>query len=443
MDLDRLKVFSGNANRALTEEICACMGVPVAEASVTHLQRRGRSTSQILENVRGADVFVVQPTCQPVDTNLVELLLLIDALKRASAQRITAVIPYYGYARQDRKDKPRVPISAKLVADLLTTAGASRTLTMDLHAPQIQGFFNCPVDHLFASPVLVNYFQSLELPDLSVVAPDAGGVERSRFFAKRMSSPLAIMDKRREDVNVTEVMHVIGDVRDRTALIVDDIVDTAGTLVKTAEALLDNGARRVFASATHPVLSRAGRGAHLQVAHRTAGGHQFDSAAPGGADLRPDQGAEHRRPAGQGDPLHSRGDLHQPTVHLSRMHGISRLESEAMMDRTTIEAEFRTETGKSVARRLRQNGRIPGILYGGRPAVGLAFLEPQAGAGRAGIGDRTQHDPHGAGGGWRNLQRHARGLAVRTGAQQAAACGFETHRAGPATASHRTRSPPG
>ena len=254
MDSDRLKILGGNANKLLTEEICACLGVPVAEASVTRFSD-GEVYVQILENVRGADVFVVQPTCQPVDTNLVELLLLIDALKRASAQRITAVIPYYGYARQDRKDKPRVPISAKLVADLLTTAGASRTLTLDLHASQIQGFFNCPVDHLFASPVLVSYFQSLDLPDLSVVAPDAGGVERSRSFAKKVNAPLAIMDKRREEVNVAEVMHVIGDVRDRTALIVDDIVDTAGTLVKAAEALLDNGARRVFASATHAVLS--------------------------------------------------------------------------------------------------------------------------------------------------------------------------------------------
>ena len=254
MDSDRLKILGGNANRPLTEEICACLGVPVAEASVTRFSD-GEVYVQILENVRGADVFVVQPTCQPVDTNLVELLLLIDALKRASAQRITAVIPYYGYARQDRKDKPRVPISAKLVADLLTTAGASRTLTLDLHASQIQGFFNCPVDHLFASPVLVSYFRSLNLADLTVVSPDAGGVERSRSFAKKVNAPLAIMDKRREEVNVAEVMHVIGDVRDRTALIVDDIVDTAGTLVKAAEALLDNGARRVFASASHAVLS--------------------------------------------------------------------------------------------------------------------------------------------------------------------------------------------
>jgi len=254
MDPDRVKIFTGNANRPLAEEIAAKLGLPLGQASVRRFSD-GEVYLQVLENVRGADVFVVQPTCHPVDTSLVELLLLLDALKRASAQRITAVMPYYGYARQDRKDKPRVPISAKLIADLLTTAGASRTLTMDLHAPQIQGFFNIPVDHLFASPVLVTHFKSLDLPDLTIVAPDAGGVERSRFFAKRMSAPLAIMDKRREDVNVAEVMHVIGDVRGRTALIVDDIVDTAGTLVKAAEALLDNGARRVYASATHPVLS--------------------------------------------------------------------------------------------------------------------------------------------------------------------------------------------
>ncbi len=254
MPSDRLRIFSGNANRALSEEICAYLKVPLGNAQVKRFSD-GEVYIQILENVRGADVFVVQPTCQPVDTNLLELLLIIDAMKRSSAERITAVIPYYGYARQDRKDKPRVPISAKLVADLLTTAGANRTLTLDLHAPQIQGFFNCPVDHLFASPVLVDYFKRLDLPDLTVVSPDAGGVERSRFYAKKMSAPLAIMDKRREDVNVAEVMHVIGDVRDRTALITDDIIDTAGTLVKAAEALLDNGARRVYAGATHAVLS--------------------------------------------------------------------------------------------------------------------------------------------------------------------------------------------
>jgi ribose-phosphate pyrophosphokinase len=211
--------------------------------------------SQILENVRGADVFVVQPCTQPVDYHLMELLLMIDAFKRASAWRITAVIPYYCYARQDRKDKPRVPISAKLVADLLETAGASRALTLDLHAPQIQGYFNAPVDHLYASPVIVEYFKKKSLPNLVVVSPDAGGVERARAFAKKLDAPLAIVDKRRVDVDVAEVMNLIGDVRGRTALVVDDIIDTAGTLVKTAEALLAEGATSVYAAATHAVMS--------------------------------------------------------------------------------------------------------------------------------------------------------------------------------------------
>jgi ribose-phosphate pyrophosphokinase len=254
MQTDRLKIFTGNANRPLAEEICAHLNVPLGQCLVKRFSD-GEVYLQILENVRGADVFVVQPTSNPGDRHLMELLLLLDALKRASAERITAVIPYYGYARQDRKDKPRVPISSKLVADLLTAAGASRALTMDLHAPQIQGFFNIPVDHLFATPVLVEYFQSLNLPDLTVVSPDAGGVERARFFAKNLDAPLAIVDKRREEVNVAEVMHVIGDVKDRTVLIVDDIVDTAGTLVKNAEALLYRGAKKVWATASHAVLS--------------------------------------------------------------------------------------------------------------------------------------------------------------------------------------------
>jgi ribose-phosphate pyrophosphokinase len=215
----------------------------------------GETHFQLLENVRGADVFVVQPTCHPVDRNLVELLIMMDALRRASAGRITVVAPYYGYARQDRKDRPRVAITSKLVADLLVTAGANRALFVDLHAAQIQGFFNIPVDHLFASPVLVGYFRELELPDLTVVSPDAGGVERARFFAKKLEVPLAIVDKRRTDINVTEVMNVIGDVRDRTCLILDDIVDTAGTLVKTVDALLAQGANKVYACASHPVLS--------------------------------------------------------------------------------------------------------------------------------------------------------------------------------------------
>jgi len=251
---DKFKIFCGTANEALTDEICNFLGMERGKATVTRFSD-GEVYIQVMENVRGADVFVVQPTCFPVDEHLMELLLLVDALKRASARRITTVIPYYGYARQDRKDKPRVPVSSKLIADLLTTAGAHRALVVDLHAPQIQGFFNIPVDHLFASPVLVDYFKKMQLPNLTVVSPDAGGVERARFFAKKIDAALAIVDKRRTDMNVAEVMHVIGDVKGRTCLIIDDIIDTAGTLVKTADALSSAGASKVFACASHPVLS--------------------------------------------------------------------------------------------------------------------------------------------------------------------------------------------
>jgi ribose-phosphate pyrophosphokinase len=251
---EKFKIFCGTANEALTDEICAFLGMERGKATVTRFSD-GEVYIQVMENVRGADVFVVQPTCFPVDEHLMELLLLVDALKRASARRITTVIPYYGYARQDRKDKPRVPVSSKLIADLLTTAGAHRALVVDLHAPQIQGFFNIPVDHLFASPVLVDYFKKMQLPHLTVVSPDAGGVERARFFAKKIDAALAIVDKRRTDMNVAEVMHVIGDVKGRNCLIIDDIIDTAGTLVKTADALLSAGATKVYACASHPVLS--------------------------------------------------------------------------------------------------------------------------------------------------------------------------------------------
>jgi ribose-phosphate pyrophosphokinase len=251
---DKFKIFCGTANPTLAKAICKYVGVPLGQAEHGQFSD-GETRFQILENVRGADVFVVQPCSHPVDFNLMQLLLMIDAFKRASAWRITAVIPYYPYARQDRKDRPRVAISAKLVADLLETAGSSRVLTLDLHAPQIQGYFNIPVDHLFASPVLVEYFQKMNLGPMTIVSPDAGGVERARYFAKRMDAPLAIVDKRRIDVNVSEVMNLIGDVSGRPALIIDDIIDTAGTLVKTAEALLDNGATKVFAACTHPVLS--------------------------------------------------------------------------------------------------------------------------------------------------------------------------------------------
>ncbi len=261
---DKFKIFCGTANEPLCDEVCNFLGMARGQAFVTRFAD-GEAYVQIQENVRGADVFVMQPTCRTggkndaksktVDEHLMELLLILDALKRASARRITAVIPYYGYARQDRKDKPRVPISSKLVADLLTTAGANRALVIDPHTMQLQGFFNIPVDHLFASPVLVDHFRKLNLPNLTVVSPDAGGVERARFFAKKMDAALAIVDKRRVEMNVAEVMHVIGDVHGRTCLVIDDLIDTAGTLVKTAVALLENGASSVYACCSHPVLS--------------------------------------------------------------------------------------------------------------------------------------------------------------------------------------------
>ncbi len=250
---NELKVFAGSANPDLADDICEHLGCKLGECLTTRFAD-GELYFQILENVRGADVFAVQPTCPPVNDNLVELMLMIDAFRRSSARRITAVLPYFGYARQDRKDKPRVPISSKVVSDVLAL-NSDRLLTMDLHAAQIQGFFNIPVDHLFAAPVLVEFFQKLSLPSLTVVSPDAGGVERSRAFAKRLEGELAIIDKRRNAANVAEVMNVIGDVKGRSALIVDDMVDTAGTLVNTVEALREAGARDVYACATHGVLS--------------------------------------------------------------------------------------------------------------------------------------------------------------------------------------------
>src|ERR1700724_3433401 len=251
---EKFKIFSGTANEPLADEICNFLGMQRGQAQVIRF-RDGECYVQIQENVRGADVFVLQPTCRPVDEHLMELLLITGALKRSWARRITGVIPYFGYARQDRKDKPRSPISSKLVADLLTTAGAHRALIVDLHTPQLQGFFNIPVDHLFASPVLVDHFRKLALPNLTVVSPDAGGVERARFFAKKVDAALAIVDKRRMEMNVAEVMNVIGDVNGRTCLVIDDLIDTAGTLVKTVAALLQHGATDVYACCSHPVLS--------------------------------------------------------------------------------------------------------------------------------------------------------------------------------------------
>ena len=249
-----LKVFSGNAHPALTREICGHLSVPLGQAFVGRFPD-GEVRIQIQENVRGADVFVIQPTCCPVNDSLMELLIMLDAFRRASAERITAVIPYYGYARQDRKDRPRVPISSKLVADLLTSAGADRVLALDLHAGQIQGYFNIPVDHLYATPVTVDYFRKLRLRNLVVVSPDTGGVERARAFAKRLKAPLAIIDKRREDADVVEMMNVIGDVSGKVCLISDDMIDTGGTLVRGANALFDKGAEKVYACCTHGVFA--------------------------------------------------------------------------------------------------------------------------------------------------------------------------------------------
>ena len=249
-----LMVFSGNANLALAQEICAYLGQKLGEATVSSFSD-GEIRVKIEENVRGADVFVVQSCCQPVNDSLMELLIIIDALKRSSANRITAVIPYFGYARQDRKDEPRVPISAKLVADLISTAGTDRVLTMDLHAGQIQGFFNVPVDHLYALPVLLDYITKKQFKDLVVVSPDAGGVERARAFAKRLQTNLAIIDKRREGPNQTQIMNIIGDVDGKIVLLLDDMIDTAGTIVQGAQACADKGALEVWTACTHAVLT--------------------------------------------------------------------------------------------------------------------------------------------------------------------------------------------
>jgi ribose-phosphate pyrophosphokinase len=249
-----LKVFSGSAHQTLTKEIAEFLGIPVGQARLRRFPD-SEVSFQIDENIRGADVFIVQPTCTPVDQHIMELLVMIDAFKRSSAARITAVIPYYGYARQDRKDKPRVPISAKLVANLLSAAGTNRVLTMDLHKAQIQGFFDIPVDHLFAAPVIIEYLGRTDSPKLTIVSPDAGGAERARAYAKRLDAELAVIDKRRTDDGTTEVMNVIGDVEGRICILQDDIIDTAGTIQKAANALQAAGAERVLACAVHPVLS--------------------------------------------------------------------------------------------------------------------------------------------------------------------------------------------
>ena len=254
MNGGQLKLFSGSAHPALAHEIADFLGVPMGHARLQRFPDTEVSF-QIDENIRGTDVFVVQPTCADVDRSIMELCVMIDAFRRSSASRITAVIPYYGYARQDRKDKPRVPISAKLVANLLSAAGTNRVLTMDLHKAQIQGFFDIPVDHLFAAPVIIEYCARLQMENLTIVSPDAGGAERARAYAKRLGGELAIVDKRRTEDGTAEVMNVVGDVQGRTCILQDDIIDTAGTIQKAAQALKDAGAARVLACAVHGVLS--------------------------------------------------------------------------------------------------------------------------------------------------------------------------------------------
>ncbi len=249
-----VKIFAGSAHPQLASEIAEFLGVELGQARL----RRFPDTEvsfQIDENIRGTDVFIVQPTCAPVDEHLIELLIMVDAFRRSSAARITAVVPYYGYGRQDRKDKPRVPISAKLVANILSAAGTNRVLTMDLHKAQIQGFFDIPVDHLFAAPVVIDYLSRQSYPRLTIVAPDAGGAERARAYAKRLDAELAVIDKRRSDDGTAEVMNVIGEVGGRTCVIADDIIDTAGTIQKAAQALKEAGADRVIACAVHGILS--------------------------------------------------------------------------------------------------------------------------------------------------------------------------------------------
>lgn len=248
------KIFSGNAHPALADEICGNIKCDLGKASTDRFSD-GEFNFQILENVRGSDVFIVQPTCPPTDQNLMELLIMIDTFVRSSAARVTAVVPYFGYARSDKKDRPRVPIAAKLVANLITTAGADRILTVDLHAAQIQGFFDIPVDHLYAAPVVVEYFTANPIENLIVVAPDTGGAERARAYAKRLNAGLALCDKRREQANVAEVMNVVGDVRGKNCLIIDDMCDTGGTITKVAEALNKAGAHDIYAFFTHAVLS--------------------------------------------------------------------------------------------------------------------------------------------------------------------------------------------
>ena len=303
-----MKIFSGSAHPQLSREIAEFLGIPLGQARLRRFPD-SEVSFQIDENIRGADVFIIQPTSNPVDQHLMEMLVMIDAFRRSSAARITAVIPYYGYARQDRKDKPRVPISAKLVANLLSAAGTNRVLTMDLHKAQIQGFFDIPVDHLFAAPVIVEYCSRLHYSNLTIVSPDAGGAERARAYAKRLDAELAIVDKRRTEDGTAEVMNVIGDVGGRTCILQDDIIDTAGTIQKAAVALKDAGAERVLACAVHGVLSGP---AIERIEKSPLDQLIITNSVPlqcRGAAVPEDRGAVGGAAAGPGDQEHSRGDV--------------------------------------------------------------------------------------------------------------------------------------
>ena len=314
--LKAFSIFSGNAHRGLAEAMCRHLETPLGQAHVTRFAD-GEVYVEILENIRGVNCFVVQPTSTPVNDNLMELLVMIDALKRASAGSITAVVPYFGYARQDRKSKPRTPISARLVADLLTAAGVNRVLALDLHAGQIQGFFNIPVDNLYAMPVLLEYLKAPVGPEAVIVSPDAGGVERARAFSKRLETSLAIIDKRRPSANVAEVVNIIGDVKGRDAIIVDDLIDTAGTLGAAARAVMEKGARAVYACASHGVLS----GAAIERINKSPLSELIitDSIPPRAGRQRLPEGEDPHRlaAAGRGHQAHPPGRLHQLPVHLS------------------------------------------------------------------------------------------------------------------------------
>src|SRR6059036_2366422 len=377
-----LKLLTGNANRPLAEEIAQYLHVPMADAEVTRFSD-GEVYVQVDENVRGTDVFVIQPTCPPVNDTLMELLIMVDAMKRASARRITAVLPYYGYARQDRKVQSRVPISARLVADLLEAAGIHRVLALDLHAGQIQGFFSVPVDHLFAGPVvMIDYLRKKDLRDPVIVAPDAGGVERARAMAKRFDAGLAIIDKRREGPNSAVAMHLIGDVKGRDAVVIDDIVDTAGTLTQAVSALEREGARRIMACGVHAVLSGP---AIDRIADR--GGRRYEL---GSSERRQARGGAHHGALGRaaprrGDPAHSRRRIRLDSVRVTRRQGASSHGDDAGAD-------------DQAARRKRQGFRQAPAPRGRRSRRPLRRQEGRVGHGgsQSGAADDPRprgHDP--------------------------------------------------